>query len=392
MNDPRDRRRIPAWLIACLILAVLMIAAAILPIVTVQAKNLPDAVKSPAASKMDQQVSNDTCLACHGQPGLQTTLPNGDILNTSIDAAKYTESVHGSNDLSCNSCHTSITGYPHPELSVETHQQFSFEATQSCLQCHPDQYAAVKDSIHMQAYNEGNKIAPACTDCHNPHTQTMLVDKNGKTLMEARVNIPLTCSKCHNEIYQEYKNSVHGASLLEGGNTDTPTCIDCHSVHNIASADNAFRLRSPKVCSQCHADKALMDKYGLSADVNNTYISDFHGTTVTIFEKTAPDQLTNTPVCIDCHGVHNMTRSDDPKNGLAIQANLLKTCQKCHPDATPNFPAAWMSHYTAAPDKAPLVYYVNLFYKILIPLVIGFMILYVILDAVRRLIEKRKGA
>ena len=126
-------------------------------------------------------------------------------------------------------------------------------------------------------------------------------------------------------------------------------------------------------------------------NVNNTYIADFHGTTVTIFEKTAPDQQTNTPVCIDCHGVHNMTRADDPNNGLHVKENLLRTCQKCHPDANENFPASWMSHYSASPKTAPLVYYVNLFYKILIPGVIGAMVIYVILDFIRRLIEKRKG-
>jgi predicted CXXCH cytochrome family protein len=244
----------------------------------------------------------------------------------------------------------------------------------------------------MQAHNAGNEMAPACTDCHNPHTQTHLVDENGKTLKEARVNIPVTCSKCHAEITEQYKNSVHGASLLEEGNTDTPTCIDCHSVHNVAEVDNAFRLRSPQICSKCHADKELMDKYGLSSEVNNTYVADFHGTTVTIFEKTAPDQVTNTPVCIDCHGVHNMTRSDDPNNGLHIKANLLRTCQKCHPEATENFPDSWMSHYKASPKTAPLVYYVNLFYKIVIPVVIGGMVLYILSDIIRRLIEKRKGA
>ena len=37
-----------------------------------------------------------------------------------------------------------------------------------------------------------------------------------------------------------------------------------------------------------------------------------------------------------------------------------------------------MSHYVASPTKFPLVYYVNLFYKIFIPTVIGGMLIFVI--------------
>lgn len=375
-----------SWIIACAGLAVLAMVFAFLPRTEVQAAPVTSVIASPQS-----QLPDATCLGCHGKPGVTTTLPGGEELNISIDPNLFIVSVHGSQEMGCSTCHPGITEYPHPELTAETHQEFSFEATQSCQNCHADQYNAVKDSIHMQAYEAGNKLAPACTDCHNPHTQTRLVDEKGNTLVEARVRIPETCSKCHNEITEEYKKSVHGASLLLEGNADTPTCIDCHSVHDIGSVDNAFRLRSPQICSTCHADKELMDKYGLSSEVNNTYIADFHGTTVTIFEKTAPDQQTNTPVCIDCHGVHNMTRADDPNNGLHVKENLLRTCQKCHPDASENFPASWMSHYSASPKTAPLVYYVNLFYKILIPGVIGAMVIYVILDFIRRLIEKRKG-
>jgi hypothetical protein len=73
---------------------------------------------------------------------------------------------------------------------------------------------------------------------------------------------------------------------------------------------------------------------------------------------------------------------------LVFRQNLLKTCQRCHPDATANFPASWTSHYIASPDKYPVVYYVNLFYTILIPLVIGGMAGFVLLDAARRIINR----
>ena len=45
---------------------------------------------------------------------------------------------------------------------------------------------------------------------------------------------------------------------------------------------------------------------------------------------------------------------------------------------TASFTDAWMSHYVASPEKFPLVYYVNLFYKVFIPLVIGGMLIFVV--------------
>jgi hypothetical protein len=91
--------------------------------------------------------------------------------------------------------------------------------------------------------------------------------------------------------------------------------------------------------------------------------------------------------------VHDIRKADDPKSTV-FRANLLKTCQQCHPDATVNFPSSWLMHYRATPDQFPLVYYVNLFYTILIPVVIGAMAAFVILDAARRILNRlqKKGA
>jgi len=136
-----------------------------------------------------------------------------------------------------------------------------------------------------------------------------------------------------------------------------------------------------------------MNKYGISTQVLNTYVSDFHGTTVAIFEHVSPNTPTNKPVCTDCHGVHDISRVDNPKTGIAIKKNLLPKCQRCHPNVTTaNFTDAWMSHYVASPQHFALVYYVHLFYEILIPLVIGGMLLFVITDFIRRRIEARKGS
>jgi hypothetical protein len=130
-----------------------------------------------------------------------------------------------------------------------------------------------------------------------------------------------------------------------------------------------------------------MSKYNISTDVFETYVADFHGTTVTLFEKQSPDAATNKAVCYDCHGIHAILPPDDPESTI-IKENLLKTCQQCHPDATTNFPDSWTGHYPPTFDKQPLVGAVNLFYTIIIPGTIGFMGLFVITDAGRRLIGR----
>src|SRR6266540_1234865 len=104
----------------------------------------------------------------------------------------------------------------------------------------------------------------------------------------------------------------------------------------------------------------------------------------------------NQPVCTDCHGVHDIMRPDDPNAGIAFKKNLLVKCQQCHPNATTNtFTDAWLSHYEPSPQVFPLVYFVNLFYKIFIPAVLGGILLFVFSDVYRRFIQRdthEKGA
>ncbi len=130
-----------------------------------------------------------------------------------------------------------------------------------------------------------------------------------------------------------------------------------------------------------------MAKYGLSADVFDTYVSDFHGTTVVMFEANIPGQETNKPVCTDCHGVHNIRSAKDPQSNV-YQTNLLATCQRCHPGATENFPTSWLGHYRPDIDRYPIVYIVDLFYRIFVPTVLGGMAILVAADAGRRVYNR----
>ena len=355
----------------------------------------PSAEAAPAVlPRAQDQPSNDYCIGCHAQQGLSRPLDDGSVLPLTINGERFRESVHGEEDVACVDCHTGIDAFPHPAFSAESRRAVTLDLYTVCKDCHSEQYNNVLDSVHQKALAGGNSNAAVCTDCHNPHEQRRLTDRqSGALLPEARLGIPQTCARCHSAIYATYKGSVHGAALTGQGNPDVPTCINCHGVHNIQNPTTArFRNETPQLCAKCHTDPVLMSKYGITTEVLNTYVADFHGTTVTLFEQVSPDTPTNKPVCTDCHGVHNISLVDDPATGIAIKGNLLVRCQRCHPTETgENFTDAWMSHYVASPSRFPLVYYVNLFYNIFIPAVIGGMLVFVVSDIVRRRLEARKG-
>lgn len=380
-----------AWLTALVVglVALTMLVAARVSSVDAASDPQP-ALKSVSQTKP----SNDYCLSCHSQSGLTKTLPSGETLSLYIDPNLFAHAVHNEENIACVDCHTNISTFPHPDFKANTLRDVTLQLYVSCQKCHADQYNKTLDSVHEKALAGGNTNAAVCTDCHNPHQQTRLIDpQTGQLSQDARLKIPQTCARCHSTIYNAYKGSVHGAALTQNGNLDVPTCIDCHGVHNIQSPTTAeFRNSTPQLCAKCHTDPQIMDKYGISTQVLNTYVADFHGTTVTLFEQVSPDTPTNKPVCTDCHGVHDISNVNDPTTGISIKKNLLVKCQQCHPNATANFPDAWMSHYVASPQKYALVYYVNLFYKIFIPTVIGGMLIFVVTDFIRRRLEARKGA
>lgn len=336
-------------------------------------------VESPPSA---EGVSNDYCLSCHQDSDQRHVLPSGEELYLGIDAEEFNNSVHGKNGYACVQCHTNIVSYPHPETTAQTIRDLTLELNTTCANCHawafdPDQIGA-----HQHAQANGNKEAAVCTDCHSAH--------NVQPLDSPRTLIPQTCKRCHSTIYEDYTHSIHGSALVNEGNPDVPDCVDCHGSHFISGPSTGdFRLFSPQICAECHADKELMTKYGISTEVFETYVSDFHGKSVVLFEPQYPGQETNKPVCIDCHGVHDIRGVNDPQSSV-MQENLLTTCQKCHPDANSSFPTAWMGHYFPSRENYPLVYYVNLFYKVFIPTVLGGMLVFVLADIIRRIINNRR--
>jgi hypothetical protein len=375
-----------------LIAGVTMLLVALGLIVSPVTAAQPEGKFSQPAAALSAAGENEACLACHQNPQFKVDLGNGDSFELFVNPDEFTHSVHGESGITCVQCHVGFEPAMGHGFKFGSRREATLRLNETCAQCHKTQSDQEKDSAHAAARASGKMEAAICTDCHTAHAVQRLKDAaTGQLLPTTRIWIPTTCQKCHSAIYEKYRNSVHGTALTDANNPDVPTCIDCHGVHIIEDPRTAtFRLNSPQICAKCHTDPKRMDKYGLSTQVLNTYVADFHGTTVTIFEQTSPDAATNKPVCYDCHGIHDIARVDDPQKGLEVKANLLAKCQKCHPGASTNFPDAWMSHYIPSPDKYPIVYYVNLFYKFLIPGVLIPMGLLVVMDFSRMMINRSR--
>jgi predicted CXXCH cytochrome family protein len=312
------------------------------------------------------------------------TLRDGSTVPVTVDLEAWRQSIHG-DKLTCHACHREITEYPHPARTEDSAREYSLANYEACKSCHFDNYTRTLDSMQHRVLASGDQRAPVCTDCHGAHD---VVDLRGKG-----VAISQTCSTCHQEIYTSYSRSVHGKAITEG-NADVPDCTDCHGAHQMLDPrTRQFHMDSPDLCATCHTDEKVMSRYGISTNVLKSYLQDFHGVTVSFYKQRTPEGASVTAVCTDCHGIHDIRATDDPESSV-IRANLVQTCRKCHPDATDAFPAAWLSHYEPSPTRAPVVYWVKVFYRIFVPLIVGGLVLHIGLDLWRLLfnrLRRKKG-
>jgi hypothetical protein len=333
----------------------------------------------PAAAVPASPPDADTCLACHSDTSLTMTTTGGTAVPVHVDGAVFGQSVHAK--LACSDCHGGKSEMPHPSRTISSKRDLTLAYDEQCRRCHFTNYTKTLDSVHQASVARGDTTAPVCVDCHGSHDI-------GKP-SQPRTRVSETCARCHKGAADAYATSVHGKHLGTAAETDVPVCTDCHRAHDIGGPhQQKWGLGTTDVCGRCHADEALMKKYGLSTSVLQTYLADFHGKTASLrqHQGTTPGGLVIAK-CTDCHGVHDIQRSDAPTSPV-MKANLQKTCQKCHAGANPNFSDAWLSHYEPSLQKAPLVYGVKLAYALLIPFMIGGLGLQILLHLWRLMVNR----
>jgi cytochrome b subunit of formate dehydrogenase len=255
---------------------------------------------------------NDACLVCHGSGQMFTG--SADSARLHVSHAVLDASVHGAAGVQCGMCHLGFTGYPHPDEPGSV----------DCGLCHAEQAEQHHTSLHGQAAERGDPLAPTCNDCHGGHDVRAAHDPRSPTRV---MNIPFLCGECHHEgtevsrtrnipqdrILENYSQSIHGAGLFQQGLTVTAVCTSCHTSHEILPhTDTRSSIHYDNVaatCMQCHAQ-----------------IEEVHRQVIEgrLWEE-EPHRI---PACIDCHAPHKVRRV--VYNTGAANAD----CMRCHADGT----------------------------------------------------------
>ena len=362
--------------------------------------------------------TNDDCLACHDDTSLKRE--NGTPVHVDKDA--FGASVHG--PLTCVDCHQ---GLAHAEFP---HQ--SAIAKVDCAQCHTDQVALYKQSVHAQARSEGNVVAATCVNCHGTHDIRGNKDPQSRTY---HLNVAQTCARCHGnqdvilrghivigDVTKMFADSIHGRALSRSGLMVAPTCSDCHSAHDIRKkSDPASKValaNVPSTCGKCHegierqfegsVHGTLIAKGSNGAPACQTchtahsirraedpqwqigvigQCGTCHADKIKTYRDTFHGQVTNlgfraVATCADCHGNHRILPVSDPQSPLSA-ANRVQTCRKCHYTANANF-----AQYDPHADKHdrrrnPLLYVTARFMQTLLFGTFGFFGLHTLLWALR---------
>lgn len=263
------------------------------------------------------------CLVCHNEMS-GTVMSGGTEIDLRVSQEKFQNSVHGF--LSCTGCHLKFGESPHalPEKEISP------------------EIAALADKIRKKATVDPVAMA--------------------------------ACSNCHSDIYEAVLGSVHGQNISQQGSGDAALCLDCHgSPHYItpsatSTASPANRENVVKTCGECHGDDEIVDKYGINHNVMDSYYESFHGKKYTLGHS-------NAPTCANCHGFHNIQRSDNPESPV-YGANKIKTCGTCHEGANKTFVAA-ITHE----EPGPIPHYAEIALIILTISVFAFVVIHVILEA-----------
>jgi nitrate/TMAO reductase-like tetraheme cytochrome c subunit len=308
------------------------------------------------------------CLGCHEDKDLSVVLKDKSKMALYVDAREYAQSVHGS-QLVCTDCHARYDEN-HPSGATFDSRR-AYARSYGSAKCHFDTYTRTLERSYDLLKSEISGARLQRLSGATPSTTPQ------------RTMVSGSCGACHEAVYKRYARSVHGKALVQDGNQDVPACADCHTHHQIqAPGTPRFRLGSPDICIRCHGDERLMRKYGISTAVATTYLADFHGVTASLARGAEATAAQLVVTCADCHDVHNMA-SPRLKGSEAMKATVAATCAKCHKGAAVDFPGAWLSHYEPSLRHAPLVFLINLFYKIFIPFVIIGLVLHVVLDIYR---------
>ena len=287
-----------------------------------------------ATPMLASALDNATCLSCHdGKKGkLEVPVAGGEPRALrSVVPAKFDLGVHAK--MQCVACHTDITDNAE---NGDTHSKNPAQALKKvdCAGCHQDLWQkaqkdgsakdkprlaavvqnieAYKKSFHARL-NADDKTRPnaSCEECHSTHNFNVPA-KTSPEHAQWRLGISDSCGEsCHTEQLETYNESIHGQEISEKKNAKSAVCSDCHSAHEVGNTSaDPFKLSIGASCGSCHEENF------------KSYKATYHGKISTL-------GYAYTAKCFDCHGGHDILKTDDPKSKVHAD-NRMKTCRECH--------------------------------------------------------------
>jgi cytochrome b subunit of formate dehydrogenase len=268
----------------------------------------------PEEEPHNENAEKVNCLKCH-QKAKQKHLFHPQILETN-----EVSNTAGTNCVSCHGNH--YVQSPTKEGSKWSNKNI----VNSCGNCHEDVATAFKRSDHYYPVEKELEYTPNCLGCHkNPIAKIHSPEDS----LNVKISQEKLCLSCHLEnpdvrhaateeisqvFIESYEKSVHGSALY-GGNPKAANCVNCHTSHSVLNKleplSTIYKSNIPQTCGNCHIE--IAEEYNHS----------IHGTAVTkgIFDA---------PVCTDCHGEHNILKTDNPKSPVAYKNVSKDICSPCH--------------------------------------------------------------
>jgi cytochrome b subunit of formate dehydrogenase len=227
-----------------------------------------------------------------------------------------------SSDTSCKSCH-GIHDVVSPKKSTSKWNNKNLIVT--CGNCHKDATDHYLASNHAEAFKNGDKGAPNCISCHKSAITKSAFKDNKVEMKKAQEQLCLSCHLDNKDVRERstpsagfihaYDKSVHGYALHNKNNGDAANCINCHNSHEIIkgsdSRSSVYRLNIPTTCGKCHSE------------IQKEFSESIHGQLVMQGNGDAPS-------CTNCHGEHNILKTDDPNSPVAFQNVSKEICSPCH--------------------------------------------------------------
>jgi predicted CXXCH cytochrome family protein len=365
-------RRIASWL-AALAAATFVFSAA---------------AQTAAAPSEGEALTAQGCLTCHdAKKKIRVTGADGTERELrGMDPLRFARGAHG--EMTCTSCHTDI-------VDNKARHQKAAPVKLDCAGCHEKLWDKIKEhedaaaqpglalvaaqidtyrlSVHSQPNaDEPDRANANCAGCHDVHTFTRVPEKGPKRVA-FRQAVPQNCGTCHEDQLESWDGSVHAEVNQRAKNkAKAAICTDCHNPHGVdrMSADVA-KLRTTTACMSCHKEKG------------KSYTDTYHG-------KITKLGYAYTAQCFNCHDNHEIHSPEDEESKVHPD-NRLKTCQKCHKEATIGFVSFQPHANTHDFESYPQVWVTSKFMIGLLAGTFAFFWVHLILWLYREIQDRRQG-